>query len=77
MATKETCEKINCTLEPGHEGWHVKKTAKGKVIIKWLDGKWESADGHGTYCYVEKAEVAVIQDMEVPQFPPYTGGDAA
>ena len=59
MATKETCEKINCTLEPGHEGWHKKQGKHGKVIISWLDGKWKSADGHGTYRYVDPIELGV------------------
>ena len=53
---KETCEKFNCTLEPNHDGWHVKKGARGKVIISWLDGEWKGADGaHGTYRYVDDA----------------------
>lgn len=51
---EETCEKFNCTLEPNHDGWHVKKGARGKIIISWLDGQWKSPDGsHGTYRYLE------------------------
>ena len=57
MAKAETCEKHNCTLEANHDGWHVKKGAKGKIIISWLDGEWKSSDGGtGTYSYVEVAQ---------------------
>ena len=52
MAKAETCEKHNCTLEANHEGWHVKKAARGKIVISWLNGQWKSPDGqHGTYRY--------------------------
>jgi hypothetical protein len=51
---KEVCEKHNCTLEPGHDGWHVKKVGHGKVVISWLNGHWKMPDGqHGTYRYQE------------------------
>ena len=67
---RPTCEKFNCTLEPNHEGWHVKKGARGKVIISWLDGKWKSADGHGTYSYIEPR---VLQNA--PNTGDYAGGE--
>jgi hypothetical protein len=77
VAKTEKCEKYNCSLDQGHDDWHVKKVKNGKVVISWLDGHWKTPDGQeGTYCYVEPimathahTEVAVIQDMEVPEFP--------
>lgn len=53
---KVECEKLNCNLEAGHVerdgSWHVKKGARGKIIISWLDGEWKGTDGsHGTYRY--------------------------
>lgn len=59
----ETCEKINCTLPTNHDGWHVKKGARGKVIISWLNGEWKSADGHGTYRYVEPFQEFTVGGM--------------
>ena len=58
------CEKFNCDLPEGHANedgtpsWHVKKAKYGKVVIKWLDGNWESPldGGHGTYRYQEPAD---------------------
>lgn len=52
------CEKHNCNLDKGHDGWHVKKGARGKIIISWLDGEWKGTDGsHGTYRYQEPRSV--------------------
>lgn len=69
MATTK-CDKYNCTLPADHDGWHIKKGPRGKIIISWLNGEWKMPDGQtGTYSYVEQAEVAVIQDMKVPEFP--------
>ena len=45
MAKTEPCEKLNCNLEAGHDGWHVKKGKHVKIIISWLDGEWKSSDG--------------------------------
>jgi hypothetical protein len=43
------CTQYNCTLGT-HTGWHVKKAARGKIIISWLNGKWKTPDGqHGSY----------------------------
>ena len=63
------CEKYNCDLPDGHEGWHVKKAKHGKVIIKWLDGQWESPldGGHGTYSYQDPDPVStevLVQDVD-------------
>lgn len=52
----ETCERYNCSLPPNHDGWHVKKAAKGKIVISWLNGEWKTPDGQtGTYRYEEGA----------------------
>lgn len=67
---RQTCEKYNCTLEPNHDGWHVKKGARGKVIISWLDGQWKSADGHGTYRYQEPTLKQVYGDDYSPRYDP-------
>jgi hypothetical protein len=78
VAKTEKCEKYNCSLDQGHDGWHVKKVKNGKVVISWLDGHWKTPDGQeGTYCYVEPlvSSVADIAAAALTQEEPYTGGE--
>lgn len=64
---KATCEKINCSLDPNHDGWHVKKAARGKIVISWLDGEWKTPDGQtGTYSYQEPMPSVPLADGSDP-----------
>lgn len=62
---KATCSKYNCSLEANHDGWHVKKGARGKIIISWLDGQFKTPDGgNGTYHYVDDVPQEVVDILE-------------